>query len=533
MKLLAARLFFCLLLFLGQALPLRADNDKFAEATDLATFALPYYGFIGGGGTAEAGEPAHAGSPAAHSYWFRWTPTTSAPCIIREFLNTTNTRIAIYTGNTLATLNVVAQGTEHVFFPTTAGVTYRIAIDSVGADVFQFKTYPPGGTDDLASATPITGALPQRLHGNNVFATTTAATDEDWYPSAPPQATVWWRWTAPAAGAIRLDSRLSDFETRLTAYERAPGGSPVRVSLGFSTCGMKVQAGYDYLFCIDGTNNRGEIDFWLESIPTTIPPNDNLANATNLGSALIACDGGWIFNATAETGVPNETITPWSYDHTLWWKWTCPQSGTYRFSQLGSDGSAGIYVFTGTPGSLTMITGLDLPEGVRIESITAGTTYYIQIKDWKWSAVRAELNIHPAATEPRYFTNFGSRGYFRLLGPQRHPAADPDGDGFSNEIEFACGTNPEVYNPNDPNLPRLTVSSGTKTFSWVEDSTYLTTTPGQPISLKAQTSTNLSPTWLDATATSSSGGRKTITLPNSTRAFARLNLTDPNWNPTP
>ena len=120
-------------------------------------------------------------------------------------------------------LTLVAQGTQRVFFPATAGTVYRIAIDSPSQDVFQFKPYPVGGADDVASATPITGALPLRVKGNNVFATA-APSDEDWHPTYHPTATVWWVWTSPANGAVRMDVRNSDFGTRLTAYERAPGG---------------------------------------------------------------------------------------------------------------------------------------------------------------------------------------------------------------------------------------------------------------------------------------------------------------------
>jgi hypothetical protein len=532
-----ARLLACLFLFAGQALQVRADSDKFAEATDLAAFTLPYIGFVGGSGTAEVGEPAHAGSPAAHSYWFQWKAPASSPCIFREYVNGSASRIAIYTGDSLTSLTLVAQGVERVFFAATEGVIYRIAIDSPTFDVVQFKPYPVGGGDEIASATPITGSLPLRVNGNNALATA-APTDEDWHPDFHPKATVWWLWTAPASGAIRLDARYCDFSTRLTAYERAPGDSPVRSGAGFETTGMPVKAGYDYLFCIDSVGDPGEIGFWLEWFPTTAPPNDNIANATDLGSPRVACDGEWIYYATPEAGAPNEDLgyPQWGIpgDHTLWWKWTCPQSGTYRFSQLGSDGSAAINVYTGTPGALSIIAGLELPEGVRIP-VTTGTTYWIQIKDWKKTALRAELNIHPAATEPRYFTNFANRGVFRLYGPQRHPDADPDGDGFSNEIEFACASNPEVYDPNDPNLPHLLPhTSGGWKLQWDEDTTYLTSTPGEPISLAGKFALDLAGPWTNpGVFRDPVTNRRLVVLPTATRAFARLELNDPNWDPAP
>ena len=81
---LVARLLACLLLFAAQA---GATNDNFAEATDLTAVPKPYIGWVGGAGTAEVGEPAHAGSPAASSYWFRWTAPASCPCIFLSLIH--------------------------------------------------------------------------------------------------------------------------------------------------------------------------------------------------------------------------------------------------------------------------------------------------------------------------------------------------------------------------------------------------------------------------------------------------------------
>lgn len=520
---------------LFSAATLRADNDSFADARDLDAVTVPRIEWVGGTGTAEPGEPAHAGSPAAHSYWFKWTATATTACIFREFLNGSGSRIAIYTGNTVSTLTLVAQGTQRVYFPVTAGVVYHIAIDSPSQDVIQFKPYPVGGADAMAAAQPITGTLPLRVDGNNALATA-SPTDEDWHPEWHPNATVWWVWTAPSSGAIRLDARYCDFGTRLTVMERPPGGSANRIALGLQASFVPVTAGRDYLFCIDATGDPGQIGFWLEWFPTTAPPNDNIANATNLGSAKIACDGGWLPYATAEAGLPNEDIgyPQWGVpgDRTLWWSWTCPQTGTYRFSHLGGDSWPTLNLYTGTPSSLSLVTGTEDPNGVRLAT-TAGTTYWIQIRDWKKTAVRTELNIHPALNETPYFKKFASTGVFRLFGSQRLPDADPDGDGFSNEIEFACGANPEIHNPDDPNLPHLFASpNGGYYFLWGEDKSYTGNSSGLPVPLNVLTTTNPAGPWTtDVFYTDPFTGRNTTYLPFGPRAFSRLALTDPNWEP--
>lgn len=510
----------------------RADNDSFSQATNLNAVTLPHITFVGGTGTAEPGEPAHAGSPAAHSFWYTWKATATTACIFREFISGNDARIAIYTGSSVTGLTLVAQGRQRVFFPVTDGTVYQIAIDSPAADVIQFKPYPLGGSDEIENATPITGDFPRLVEGNNALATA-AKTDEDWHPEFHPTATVWWVWTAPSNGAVRMDARYCDFGLRLSTYERAPSGDPVRVSAGFETTGMTVTAGNDYLFCIDTTGDPGQIGFWMEWFPTTPPPNDNLVNATDLGSPLIACDGGWIHYATVEPGAPHEQSNPFFPERTLWWKWTAPVTSAYRFSQHGSDGYSIINIYAGAPSTGNIVAGLDDRNGVRIPA-TAGTTYWIQIIDWRHTSYRAEINIHPAHTETSYFTYLSDRGIFRLYGAQRHPDADPDGDALSNQLEFACGTNPELHDLTNSNRPRLLPDGTGWKLQWSEDTSYTRPSSLNPVSLTGKTSLTLTGPWATPPWFSDSPtGQKFIHLPSSDRAFSRLELHDPNWIPGP
>ncbi|RYD46737.1 MAG: hypothetical protein EOP85_06855, partial [Verrucomicrobiaceae bacterium] len=496
-------LLLCLFLFSGAKL--HADNDSFSQTTSLNDLTLPHYGYIAGAGSAEPGEPAHAGSPAARSYWYKWQATSSSPFMIREMLNASPVRIAVYTGSSLSTLVPVAQGMKELYFQATAEVIYHIAIDSTGADLVHFRTFPTGGADQRGNADAITGTLPLKVSGNNVLATT-SNDDPTWHSPTAPVATVWWKWTAPSNGSIRLDARASGFHTRLTAYEYPPAANPIQVSAGFESVGVEVTAGNDYYFCVDGRESsyaRGEITLWLEWIPTTPPSNDNLADARDLGSPLVACDGEWIRHATAEAGVPNETAQPWIPDRSLWWKWTCPASGTYRFSSLGSDGTSWIHVYTGPAPGLTYVAGMMDRNGVKV-SATAGTTYWVQINSQFRTTTRAELNIHPAYSEPSYFVRFGDVGVFRLYGPQRHPDADPDGDGLSNQLEFALGTNPEINDPENPLRPSLVRNGAGWQLQWTEVESYTrslssSNPPGRPLTLTARTSLTLDGDWVTPT----------------------------------
>lgn len=507
-------------------------NDAFASATVVSQEQLPFFNFFPDTGTAEAGEPAHAGSPAMESRWIRWTAARTQPCRFEELFNNGTARLAVYTGNTLATLTPVAQGSGSIAFLANAGTTYHLVVDSPASDLIALTPFPPGGADQKSNAEIIAGPLPLHVTGNNLLATV-APDDENWLPSFPPVATVWWSWTPATSGVIRMDARRSNIDARLTLYQKPPGGSPVRVAVGVDIAVLQVTAGTEYLICVDGTTGTGKIEFVLQAVPPAPPSNDHIANARDLGSASLACDGGWIHHATAEAGAPNESLGMPQIgipgDRTLWWKWTCPASGTYRISQLGSDRASSLLLYSGSPVPGNLAASSNAPEGTLLNA-TAGTLYWIQVKTIPPHAVRTEINLHPATHEPRYFQTLIDLGLFALAGPDRHPDADPDGDGFANEIEIACGANPELADPQHPGLPKILPHSGGWKLQWRRIDSYLTGGPGLPVVLGGKTSTHLTGPWSQpAEFSGSTSDTRFIVLPGPTRGFARLELYNPNW----
>ncbi len=511
-------------------------NDAFADATVIDSSQTQFFSFVSETGTSEPGEPPHAGSPAQESRWFRWTAPASQPCTFRDIFNEGTVRLAVYTGANLATLIPVAQGNGGVAFPAVAGTTYHLVVDSPGSDVVNLTVYQPGGADERADAQVISGALPLRVEGNNVLATV-APDDEDWLPLYPPVATVWWSWTPTNSGAVRMDARRSVIDARLTLYEKSPGETFVRVSAGVDIAVLQVTAGTEYLLCVDGLEGTGRIDFLLQEIPSGVPPNDLIANARDLGTATVTCDGEWIHHATSEVGAPNEDLGLPEFgipgDRTLWWKWTCPASGTYRISQHGSDRASSIIVYAGSPQSGNFAASSNFPEGTLLNA-TVGKLYWIQFKTFPPHAARVEINLHPATHEPGYFKHLLDRGYFDLIGPDRHPEADPDGDGFSNEIEVACGSDPHLAQPDDARLPRLLPHNGGWKLEWQRDETYLTGGPGLPILIRGTASANLAGPWTyPGETTGNTSNVRSIMLPGPARGFARVELDNPNWRINP
>lgn len=509
--------------------PLMAD-DVFANATVISQNELPYFNVISGSGTAEAGEPAHAGSPAMASRWMRWTAAQTQPCKFQEYFNSGTARLAVYTGNTLATLTLIAQGSGSIAFLANANTTYHLVVDSPGSDFIGLTLFPPGGADDKSNAQIISGPLPLQVSGNNLLATV-APDDEDWLPLSPPIATVWWLWTSDTNGTIRMDARRSGLTARLTIYEKPADGPLVRVAAGVEIAVLEAIKGTEYLICVDGTEGIGRIEFVLQPVPPDPPSNDDVGKARDLGKASLICDGEWIHHATAEAGVPNENPGGFGLpgDRTLWWKWTCPASGTYRISQFGSDRAIDILIYTGSPLAGNIAAASNIFEGTLLNA-TTDTLYWIQIKATGFNVVRTEINLHPATHEPGYFQALSDRGYFALKGPDRHPAADPDGDGFPNEIELACGANLELADAQNPALPKLLPHLGGWKLQWQRDDTYLTSGPGLPILLRGKTSTNLTGPWSEPLeSTGSTSDTRFILLPGPNRGFARLELYNPNW----
>lgn len=89
------------------------------------------------GATIQDGEPAHAGIEGRHSVWFSWQAPANGYVELETVGSSIDTRLGIYTGNTLGTLLEVASDDDsdsgiysEVLFGVQAGVIYHVAVDS-------------------------------------------------------------------------------------------------------------------------------------------------------------------------------------------------------------------------------------------------------------------------------------------------------------------------------------------------------------------------------------------------------------------
>ncbi|MFT4688345.1 MAG: hypothetical protein ACI9OD_000542 [Limisphaerales bacterium] len=156
-------------------------NDAFVKATKLPDANEPLIitnrNFFA---TTEIAENPHVGvSTFGGSVWWTWAPTLSGPVLIDTLGSRFNTLLAVYTGNTLASLSNVASNNivtdafgqfvrEQAFvqFNAIAGVTYRIAIAGATTNDFgdirmrlAFGGQPDGSAPQITITNIITGGV--------------------------------------------------------------------------------------------------------------------------------------------------------------------------------------------------------------------------------------------------------------------------------------------------------------------------------------------------------------------------------------
>lgn len=124
-----------------------AANDAFAAAQPLDGDA-PLITTTNATATAEPGEPRHAGVGRGRSLWYQWSAPRSGLFQVSAYSPSMDPVVAIYTGNTVTTLTLVATAddsgpaninpTATASFTATVGSTYRIAVDSATAAAGEF-----------------------------------------------------------------------------------------------------------------------------------------------------------------------------------------------------------------------------------------------------------------------------------------------------------------------------------------------------------------------------------------------------------
>jgi Ca2+-binding RTX toxin-like protein len=241
--------------------------------------------------------------------------------------------------------------------------------------------------DDFANAQVITGTTGS-VTGSNIAATKEIGEPD--HAGNPGGHSIWYSWTAPADGNIAFTTGGSTFDTLLAVYTGAAVNALTVVAAdddlpvaSSSTVSFAVSNGVTYSVAVDGFSGKvGLVSLrWRRA-----PANDNFADAQVLPSASSGSATGDVRGATLELGEPLD-----SFDFcgcgTIWYSWTAPADGTYKFDTVGSNFDSVLAVYAGS--TLDTLDVLDVNDDdpdrgccsswVPIADTIAGTTYSIAV----------------------------------------------------------------------------------------------------------------------------------------------------------
>ena len=290
--------------------PVVNGNDNFADAYVLTGSSGSTTGSTVGM-TREPGEPAHtttAGSSwdwweRVGSAWWKWTAPTSATVVFDTAGSDFDTIMAIYTGSTVTTLNEIDSNddttstirTSHCEFDAVAGTTYFIVVTGYYYDTgpeegrvrLAWQSPSPPDNDAFAHATALSGPSGSAA-GTGVLSTREVG--EPAHAGNTTSGSVWWRWTAPAAGTAVFDTEGSSFDTLLAVYTGSSLAALSEVASDddggagtASRCAFAVSAGTVYSIAVSGFGRAGTIALNWSFVEKTYTATFN-ANGGNGGT---------------------------------------------------------------------------------------------------------------------------------------------------------------------------------------------------------------------------------------------------------
>jgi hypothetical protein len=344
---------------LGLKLRQAPVNDRFADAVALPSAASASATGHNEGATVEYGEPEHQPyySPRA-SVWYRWTAPIDGALTIRAQAGF-QTALAAYTGSGVSALTRVVNqpqewngGPEQIRIRVRAGATYTIAVASqyyaeTGDFSLSLSLAPSPANDDFAKAAMLEGSIA------DVAGSTLGATQEPCEPTHDQNyydPSVWFEWTAPASGAVRVDTGGSDFPTVLGIYTGDALCTLARVPFArLSAAGepakraWRVKAGVKYRIALDGASARMG-NFKLSLRHSGPPPNDLFEDAQDLLTGSLAGVPGTNLGATTQ---PGESDPGWANGASVWYSWTAATTGLVKVDLPGAGFSYGLTAYTG------------------------------------------------------------------------------------------------------------------------------------------------------------------------------------------
>ena len=383
-------------------------NDDLADALEIPTNGglMPITQLIGA--TWEPGEEQRfwSGVWAAGSAWWHWKPPLST---IATLVAPTNVIVRVFGGSDLVPVLSTVQGTR-TRFQVSQGTDYWIGMGLQSSAPepapTQFIVYPgrdPGSppNDDYDQRTPLTGSTV-------ASAEIAEATAEPLEASLGMSGlSVWWSWTAPAEGMVRMEavnpheitggyfSSPAQFQIAVFRGDQLDHLVPIQNEASewreryFSA---RVAAG-DVLVVRGGTGwyalPRERLQLRVEFL--NAPRNDAFEQGKTL-SGLPIFETAHVLAPWASSE-PGEPLPKgwWSGSRTLWWRWTSPISGVVGCAAHCFAGSGRLTVYTGDSlNSLTPVPGATNEPGLFLLQAERGQTYHLQVA----TSMDTDVSLH-------------------------------------------------------------------------------------------------------------------------------------------
>ena len=229
----------------------------------------------------ETGEPDHAGERGGNSIWYRWLAPNDGELAIDTIGSELPALLAVYAGTELEKVVELESssdplGRAEVSVPVRRGNAYTIAVDgsagAMGSVTLNWKLHTRPVNDRFENAVEIEGETGIVTASNRVAS---KEPDEPDHAGSEGGHSVWYRWTAPAAGKVTFSTVGSSFDTLLAVYRGNDLKTLDLVTENDDAIGTQsrahthVEQGEQYRIAVDGYDGEtGEIVLSWELLPS-------------------------------------------------------------------------------------------------------------------------------------------------------------------------------------------------------------------------------------------------------------------------
>jgi hypothetical protein len=373
-------------------------NDSFSN---FKTLSEPQGTFLGDstGATLENDEEPPVSGDVTNTVWFAWAPNDSGEVTFDTIGSEFNTILAIYKGNELDELTLVAgdddgggdDGTSQITFEAAAGDRYRVVIGgregASGAYRIHWSQQVPAPLNDPFGGSERLRGFTGQSQGANFGGT--EEPDEPVHGEESTRSSVWYSWEADRSGRVCFWLHETTAALILAIYEGEEITDLARVASGEtgpegqapSACFDVVQ-GRRYQIAVDGkrgTTSSFRLQWTFDDLQS---PHNLFANAKEMSG----------FNCTFVTENYYADLQPGEPLHagdsggkSVWFKWKAPARYRVLVETDGSnfDTLLGVYIGKDPETGLVRIASNDDVDGKTTSEVIfeaeVGETYFFAV----------------------------------------------------------------------------------------------------------------------------------------------------------